>query len=338
MPLLLTHPASLAHDPRLLIPGHPDTPERIVAIEAALAERDALGWERRQAPAAEDAWIEAVHSERLRREVRELCEAGGGLIDADTAVGPESLRAARHASGGACELARALLAGEHEVGLSACRPSGHHAEPDRAMGFCLFDNVAVAAELAIHELGARRVMILDWDVHHGNGTQEAFRERADVLVFNIHQMPLYPGTGAGDDLGSGAGTGFNLNLPVQPGSGEVEWLSLIERIVVPVGLQFDPDLILISAGFDAHRADPLAGCELESTSFAAMAIRVRDLAERVGAPLGAVLEGGYEPRSLVESLLATIAALDGAGEANSTAPDTELAALAAQRLAPHWNL
>jgi acetoin utilization deacetylase AcuC-like enzyme len=174
MPLLITHPASHEHDPRPFIPGHPDTPERIVAIEAALAERDWLGWERRQAPAASDAAILAVHSERLLDEVRALGGSGGGLIDADTAVGPATLRAARHAAGGACELARALMAGEHEIGLSACRPSGHHAEPDRAMGFCYFGNVAIAAELARRELGAERVLVLDWDVHHGNGTQACF--------------------------------------------------------------------------------------------------------------------------------------------------------------------
>ncbi|HEY1854426.1 MAG TPA: histone deacetylase [Solirubrobacterales bacterium] len=309
MPLLLTHPASHLHDPRAFIPRHPDTPERIVAIEAGLAERDWLGWERRQAPAAPDQWIEAVHRERLLREVRELCEAGGGLIDADTAVVPESLLAARHAAGGACELARSLLAGEHDVGLSACRPSGHHAEPDRAMGFCLLGNVAIAAELARRELGAERVMILDWDVHHGNGTQACFYDRADVAFVSIHQAPLYPGTGPASERGAGPGEGFTLNLPVPPGSGEDEWLGLIEDAVAPAAAGFDPDLLLVSAGFDAHLADPLAGCELETSSFAAMARRVREIARDAGAPLGLVLEGGYHVPSLVESLLATMEAV-----------------------------
>jgi acetoin utilization deacetylase AcuC-like enzyme len=309
VPLYLSHPASLEHDPRQLMPRHPDTPERVVAIEAALAARDWLGWERRLAPAASDERIEAVHSERLLREVRELCEAGGGRIDADTVVGPESLRAARHAAGGACELARALLAGEHEVGLSACRPSGHHAEPDRAMGFCLFGNVAIAAELARRELGAGRVLVLDWDVHHGNGTEACFADRADVLFVSIHQMPLYPGTGAASDRGSGAGEGFTVNLPVPPGSGEDEWLALLDDLVAPTAAAFDPDLVLVSAGFDAHRADPLASCELETSSFAAMARRARAIARAAGAPLGLVLEGGYHVPSLVESLLATMDAL-----------------------------
>ena len=309
MPLLITHPASHEHDPRPFMPRHPDTPERIVAIEAALAERGWLGWERREAPAASDELIEAVHTERLLREVREICTAGGGQIDADTAVVPESMRAARHAAGGACELARALLAGEHGVGLSACRPSGHHAEPDRAMGFCLFGNVAIAAELARRELGAERVMVLDWDVHHGNGTQACFYDRPDVLFVSIHQMPLYPGTGAAGERGIGAGEGYNINLPVSPGSGEAEWLGLIDEVVSPAAASFDPDLVLVSAGFDAHRADPLASCELETESFAAMARRVRAMARDAGAPLGLVLEGGYHVPSLVESLLATMEAV-----------------------------
>ena len=309
MPLLITHPASHEHDPRPFMPRHPDTPERIVAIEAALAERDWLGWERREAPAASDELIEAVHTERLLREVRDLCEAGGGQIDADTAIVPQSLRAARHAAGGACELARSLLAGEHEVGLSACRPSGHHAEPDRAMGFCLFGNVAIAAELARRELGAERVMVLDWDVHHGNGTQACFYDRADVLFISIHQMPLYPGTGTADERGTGPGEGYNLNLPVRPGSGEAEWLGLIDEVVSPAAASFDPDLVLVSAGFDAHRADPLASCELETASFAGMASRVQAMAGDTGAPLGLVLEGGYHVPSLVDSLLATMEAV-----------------------------
>ncbi|HYC81533.1 MAG TPA: histone deacetylase [Solirubrobacterales bacterium] len=309
MPLLITHPASHEHDPRPFIPGHPDTPERIAAIEAALSERDWLGWERREAPAASDEAILAVHTERLLDELRGLAESGGGRIDADTAVGPETLRAAQHAAGGACELARALLAGEHEVGLSACRPSGHHAEPDRAMGFCYFGNVAIAAELARRELGAARVMVLDWDVHHGNGTQACFWDRADVLFASIHQMPLYPGTGTAAERGAGDGEGATVNLPVRPGSEEVEWLALLDEVVAPLASRFDPDLVLVSAGFDAHRADPLASCELETESFAAMARRVRALARDAGAPLGLVLEGGYHVPSLVDSLLATMVAV-----------------------------
>lgn len=307
--LFFSHPSSLEHDPTLLMPGHPDTPERMLAIEAALAERDWLGWERREAPAASVAELELVHSPRLVTMVRELSEAGGGRIDADTAVNEATYRAALHAAGGACELTRALVRGEAPAGYSCLRPSGHHAERDRAMGFCYFDNVAVAAAMAIAELGLERVAILDWDVHHGNGTAEIFRERADVLFFSIHQSPLYPGTGPASDRGSGPGEGYTVNMPVPPGSGEDVWLGLIDEVVVPGIERYAPQLILVSAGYDAHRADPLASCELESASFAAMTTRLGDAATRLGAPLGLVQEGGYHVPSLVESLLATMAAL-----------------------------
>jgi acetoin utilization deacetylase AcuC-like enzyme len=309
--LYLSHPASNEHDPRRLLPGHPENPERLLAVEALLAAREWLGWERRQAPAASEAELELVHDVRLVAAIRELSEAGGGAIDADTAVGADSYRAALHAAGGACAMVRALLGGEAAVGFSAARPPGHHAEPGRAMGFCLFDSIAIAAELAIRELGAERVFILDWDVHHGNGTEAAFRDRADVLFASIHQGPgFYPGTGAADDTGSGPGEGFTINLPVSAGSGEDLWLSLLEQRALPAAASFEPDLILISAGFDAHRADPLGGCLLEAESFSRMADRVRDLAANLDIPVGAVLEGGYEPVALAESVVATMAALE----------------------------
>jgi acetoin utilization deacetylase AcuC-like enzyme len=312
------------------MPAHPDTPERLVAIEAALAERDWLGWERRPAPAAAERELELVHSPRHVDSIRELCLLGGGEIDADTFVGEASYRAALHAAGGACEMTRALLRGDDTVGFCTVRPSGHHAEPERAMGFCLFDNVAVAAATAIADLGLERILVLDWDVHHGNGTAEAFRRRADVLVVNLHQGGLYPG--------SGEGRGYTINLPVPAGSGEELWLSLLEHIVIPIAESYAPQLILISAGFDAHRLDPLANCNLETESFAQMACQVRDLAARLGVPLGAVLEGGYDKTSLVESLIATMAALGGEGEAVSAAPEAILTSRAATRVAPYWTL
>src|SRR5207245_535330 len=162
---------------------------------------------------------------------------------------------------------------------------------------CLFNNVAIAAELAIRELGLSRVFILDWDVHHGNGTAEAFRNRSDVLFASIHQSPHYPGTGPLGDAGSGAGEGYTINLPVPAGSGEELWLSLLERVVLPAAGAFGPQLVLLSAGFDAHAADPLADCLLQTSSFGQMAMQLRDTARAAGAPLGAVLEGGYEPQA-----------------------------------------
>jgi acetoin utilization deacetylase AcuC-like enzyme len=335
--LYFSHPSSLEHDPQEWMPGHPDTPARLLAIERELAGRGWLGWERREAPAASEEELELVHSHRHVESVRELCRAGGGAIDADTYVGEASYRAALHAAGGACAMTRALLGGEDGVGFSAARPSGHHAEPDRAMGFCLFDNVAVAAELAIRELGAERVLVLDWDVHHGNGTAEAFRYRSDVLFVSIHQAGIYPGSGPASDFGSGEGEGFTINLPVPGGSGEEDWLALLGHVVVPVAHAFGPDLVLVSAGFDAHRDDPLAGCLLEAESFARMACQVRAMAERLGAPLGAVLEGGYEPAALAQSVAAMLAALGGEGEA-AAVPPTPLAERAAAGVARFWPL
>jgi acetoin utilization deacetylase AcuC-like enzyme len=274
------------------MPGHPDAPERLLTIEQALAAQSWLGWERREAPPAQEAQLELIHSTRHVQRIKELSLAGRGAIDPDTFVGEPSYRAALHAAGGACEMTRALMAREAKLGFCGVRPSGHHAEADRAMGFCLFNNVALAAELAIRELGARRVFILDWDVHHGNGTAEVFRRRKDVLFASIHQSGIYPGTGALSDVGSGSGEGYTINLPVPAGSQEDLWLSLIEHIVLPAARAFEPELVLISAGFDAHRADPLADSRLEAVSFAEMARHMRELAEQLKVPLGAVLEGG----------------------------------------------
>lgn len=314
MSLYYSHPACLEHDPSEQLPGHPDVPERLRAIERRLEGVDYLGWERREAPAASEEELELIHAPRLVAAIRELSQSGGGAIDADTYVGEASFRAALHAAGGASAMARALLAGEAEVGFCALRPSGHHAEPDRAMGFCLFDNVAIAAELAIRELGVERLLIFDWDVHHGNGTVEAFRRRPDVLVAGIHQQGIYPGSGSTGDTGSGPGEGYTIDLPVPAGSEEDHWLSLLDDVVVPAATAFEPQLVLVSAGFDAHLDDPLAGCRLESASFGRMARRVRELARTLGAPLGAVLEGGYAPAALAESVEATMAALGDEGE------------------------
>jgi acetoin utilization deacetylase AcuC-like enzyme len=335
--LYFHHPACLEHDPRVHMPGHPDTPDRILAIERRLAGADWLGWETREAPPIDERGLELVHTARLVEQIRSMCLAGGGAIDPDTFVGEPSFAAALHAAGGACAMTRALLDGEASVAFSGGRPSGHHAEPDRAMGFCLFNNVALAAELAIRELGARRVLILDWDVHHGNGTAEAFRRRPEVLFASIHQAGIYPGTGALEDVGSGPGEGYTINLPVPAGSQAEQWLALVEHVVLPAASAFAPDLVLVSAGFDAHRADPLADCRLETATFAQLARHVRELARRLGVPLGVVLEGGYEPVVLAECVQATLAALTDGEPPASVAPEG-FSARAANHLGRYWPL
>jgi acetoin utilization deacetylase AcuC-like enzyme len=329
-PLYLRHPASLRHDTG----PHPERPERIVALEAALAERDWLGYEVRDAPPASEEALLRVHSQAHLETVREHC-AAGRPFDADTPVSPGSWEAALHAAGGACALVEALLDGSASTGFCGTRPPGHHAEPDRAMGFCLFSNVAVAARHAVAACGAERVLVLDWDVHHGNGTAAALHALPEVLFASIHQWPFYPGTGALDDRGSGAGEGYTLNLPVPAGAGEDEWLGLVEHVVVPVARVFQPDLVLVSAGFDAHREDPLADCRLEAVSFAHMARHMAALAAELGVPAGAVLEGGYDTGALAASAAATMEALAAGGEARRVEPGELVRAIAAS-VAGHW--
>jgi len=336
--LYFSHPASLNHDPRAFSPEHPDTPERIQAVEAAMEAVDWLGCERRLAPAATEADLALVHSWVLIDRVKALCLDGGGKLDDDTFVGELSYRAALHAAGGACSMVRSLLAGEAQAAFCGMRPSGHHADRSRSMGFCLFNNVAIAAELAIRELGLSRVMIVDWDVHHGNGTADIFRDRKDVTFASIHQRNLYPFTGAISDVGSGEGLGYTVNIPVPAGSGEEIWCSALEHLVVPIALDFRPELVLISAGFDAHRADPLADCQLEASSFAQMACHMRDAAAELGVPVGAVLEGGYDTDACAESVLATVAALGGTGVADSIAPDQLITPRAASYIGHFWEL
>jgi acetoin utilization deacetylase AcuC-like enzyme len=336
--LYFHHEACLEHDPRPYAPRHPDTPERLLAIERTLAAHDWAGLQRREAPAIEESRLELVHTRRHIERVRDLALAGGGMIDPDTPLGEQSWRAALHAAGGASEMVRALMEREAPVAYAAARPSGHHAEADRAMGFCLFNNVSLAAEVAIGELGARRVFILDWDVHHGNGTAETFRYRPEVLFASIHQGGIYPGTGPLSDIGSGDGEGYTINLPVAAGSGEQEWLSLLEHVVLRAARAFEPDLVLISAGFDAHVRDPLSDCRLQSSSFAEMARHVRAMAAERELPLGVVQEGGYEPQALAESVLETLLALASAEPPRSAAPQTPLSSRAVAQLAPYWPL
>jgi acetoin utilization deacetylase AcuC-like enzyme len=229
--ILYRHPSSLEHETG----AHPEGPGRIEAIETELSRRDWLGWELREAPAVDLDVLRAVHPDRHVKSVRAMSERGGGAFDADTVASEGSYVAALHAAGAACAMVDALLGGEARVGFCTLRPPGHHAEPVRAMGFCLFNNIAVAARHALDALDARRVFILDWDVHHGNGTNDIFHTSKELLFASIHQSPLFPGTGRLEDCGSEAGEGFTINLPVPPGSEEDVWLGLVEHVVAPAG-------------------------------------------------------------------------------------------------------
>ena len=303
-PLYFRHAASLEHDTG----SHPEGPARIPAIERELEARGWWGYRRVEAPSVDPAVLRRVHPDSYVEAIRRVSESGGGALDPDTLASRGSYDAALRGAGGACALVEELVSGRARLGFSGMRPPGHHAEWSRAMGFCLFNNVAVAAFHALDGLGLERVFVLDWDVHHGNGTNDIFHDSARVLFASIHQSPLYPGTGPLEDVGSGQGRGRTMNLPVPPGSGEDVWLSLVEHVIVPVARAFAPQLVLVSAGFDAHRADPLASCRLEEGSFAGMARWARTLADEAGAPLGLVLEGGYDLGALARSVSATLQA------------------------------
>ncbi len=308
--LYFRHPTSYEHDTG----GHPENAGRLRAIEAALEERDWLGLEKAEAPAATREQLLRVHPGEHIDAIEALSDRGGGMIDMDTIASAGSYTAALHSAGGAAAAVDRLLSGDVDFAFCGLRPPGHHAERGRAMGFCLFNNVAVAAEQALAEHDAGRVLVIDWDVHHGNGTEEVFYETDRVLYCSIHQSPLYPGTGAVADRGRGKGEGYTLNLPVPPGSGGEEFKGLLEREIVPAARDYRPALIAISAGYDAHRNDPLANCLLETADFGAMSERVRELGDELEAPVLVCLEGGYDPGALAASVVST---LEGLGAADS---------------------
>jgi acetoin utilization deacetylase AcuC-like enzyme len=336
-PVWLEHPSSLRHDTG----EHPERAARLQAIERELSARDWLGFERMQSAAVDRSVLKAVHPAGYVASIERACAGGGGFLDLDTVVSPESFEAALHGAGGAVQMVDMLLDGTVPYAFSAHRPPGHHATRAQAMGFCLFNSVAVAAQYALDVRGSERVMILDWDVHHGNGTNDIFHDSNQVLFVSIHQSPLYPGTGPGSDVGSGEGRGFTVNLPVPPGAGDLVFGSLVDRVAVPLAREFAPRLLLISAGYDGHRDDPLAQCRVTEEGYAAMTRAMRRVGEELGAPVGCVLEGGYALRSLARSVAATLAALQEPvapaavpGRGDGAAPQVVDAAL--ERLSQWW--
>ncbi len=288
-------------------PGHPETPERLRRLRDRL---ETTGWldRARTVPleSATDAMLARVHDPEHIRRVGTACARGEVLLDSmDTRICPARDRIARLAAGSVSALCREIAAGRLARGFAAVRPPGHHAERDLAMGFCLFNNIAVAARELIAEQGLSRVMIIDWDVHHGNGTQHIFEEDGDVFFASIHQWPFYPGTGASDETGRGPGAGATLNCPLPPGAGDEAFLGALRDQVVPAAEQFKPEFVLVSAGFDAHRADPLAQLEVSTGAFAEATRLVRGIADaHAGGRLVSVLEGGYDLGAFTDSVVA----------------------------------
>jgi acetoin utilization deacetylase AcuC-like enzyme len=299
---LFTHPDMLEHRPGA---GHPERPERLQAVLGALADAS-LGRDRRAATEAAVEDLERLHPPAyVDRLLRAAPASGLSALDADTVLSPGSVRAARLAAGAVIDAVRAVARGELTRAFAAVRPPGHHAEPNQAMGFCLFSNVAVAARVAQSE-GLGRVAVIDFDVHHGNGTQAAFESDDSLFLGSIHQMPLYPGTGAASETG----VGNIVNAPVPPHAAREAWRSTFSGSLAPALEAFRPDLILISAGFDAHRRDPLAHQSLEAEDFAWATRAVVEVARAVCAgKVVSSLEGGYDLEGLGRSAVAHIQAL-----------------------------
>ncbi|MFT7464935.1 MAG: acetoin utilization deacetylase AcuC-like enzyme [Pseudohongiellaceae bacterium] len=324
-------------------PGHLENRGRLDAVHASLDSQPFSGTTTEAPPLVDRKLLLGVHESRHIDRVEATAGRAPMQLDPDTSTCALSWTVARLAAGAACRGAEAVLVGEHHGALALVRPPGHHAEYDQAMGFCLFNNVAVAAQHALTSLGCQRVAIIDPDVHHGNGTQSSFWGRSDVLYVSSHRFPFYPGSGAHNEVGAGAGAGYTLNLPMPPGLGDADLLYLYETVVEPVLLSYRPELIIISAGFDTWHNDPIGGMSISAQGYAGLFALFRRWADACcpGRLLN-VLEGGYDPAGVVAGVRATITACDAA-----SVPDVNCEGAASERVqalarqiravqAPYW--
>ncbi len=304
--ILYYHPSALLHDAG---PGHPEAAVRIEHVLQALEMAPPKGLERREPPAAELADIMRVHPEaHVKAVLGAVPREGYASLDGDTTLSPGSREASLHAAGAVCAGVDAVLSSETKRAFCLVRPPGHHAEPERAMGFCIFNSIAIGAMRARHQHQLGKIAIVDFDVHHGNGTQAAFWDDPDILYVSIHQSPLYPGTGAASERGSHDNI---LNCPMPPGTGSREWRTTIGSQVLPVLQSFAPEMVLISAGFDAHASDPLANFRLVEEDFGWITGELVTLAEQLAeGRVVSVLEGGYNPPALARSVMAHLDALN----------------------------
>lgn len=294
---------------------HPENSSRMVAIDRELETRNLLADRPivEFGPASPEA-IARIHEPELLERLEWIARNGSGWIDADTMVGPDSLDVAKLSAGAAIAAVNALLDAPSSRAFVISRPPGHHATPSQSMGFCLINTVAIAAAYALHR-GLDRVAILDWDVHHGNGTQDAFYDRSDVFYCSLHRWPFYPGTGAASEVGAGDGMGFTLNIPLPAQTGDSAYLHHLRNVVAPAIIAYQPELLLVSAGYDAYHSDPLGGMAVSANGFQEITRIAIDIAEQCCAGgIALVLEGGYDPPALARCVADTIEILDTESE------------------------
>jgi acetoin utilization deacetylase AcuC-like enzyme len=289
---ILIDPRYRDHDPG---PGHPERPDRVAVIEDLVRSWHGAPFERVDARAASESEVLTAHASRLLERLRATQGLAHSRIDADTQTSARSYETALLAAGGLLELVDSVATRAYRNGFAFVRPPGHHATRDQSMGFCLLNNVAIAAEHLRRVHGLSRIAIVDWDLHHGNGTEAIFYDDPGVLYVSLHQYPYYPGTGAATDVGAGEGLGYNINVPFSAGVGDEGYALAFSEIVEPALRQFDPEFVLVSAGFDCHHRDPLGGMRVSERGFVEMSRRLLAVAEdHSGGRLAAVLEGGYD--------------------------------------------
>jgi acetoin utilization deacetylase AcuC-like enzyme len=306
--LLLSHPASLDH---LTPPGHPERPDRIRAVDQVLSESRFDRLVREQAPEGTLDLVTLCHDEHYVEELRRIAPENGLIyLDGDTSMSPGTWEAVMRAVGGAVAATDAVMSGTSDNAFVATRPPGHHAETSKPMGFCFFDHAAIAARHAQRKYGIARAAVVDFDVHHGNGTQDIFWADPTMMYCSTHQMPLFPGTGASGERGE---HDTIVNAPLAPGDGAAKFRAAFEHAILPQLQKFAPELIVISAGFDAHRRDPLANLNLDAEDFGWVTRKLMDVANSsAGGRIVSVLEGGYDLQGLKESVAAHVTALMGA--------------------------